>query len=290
MKRKQFQQADAIITSDWHLRDKQPIARKDDFINQTQWEKVDFVAKLQQKHNCPVLHAGDLFDHWKPSPWLLNKTIQHLPDQFFTIYGNHDLPQHNLENHEQCGIDVLIAAGKINRPASLPIETCHWGMEPKNEGGILMWHTMTWDEERPYPESKDSPAWQLMEKYNSYDLIITGHNHKRFVLEEDGRLMINPGGISRQKADQMDDEPCVYLYFKDTNTVQRIIIPHDKDVLSREHIERKEKKDERIEAFVNTLDEDFKTEISFEQNLEYFFQVNEVRKPIKQIIYNSLEQ
>jgi N-acetylmuramoyl-L-alanine amidase len=43
--------------------------------------------KLQEKHQCPVFHAGDLFDYWKPSPWLISKAIEHLPDKFYTIYN-----------------------------------------------------------------------------------------------------------------------------------------------------------------------------------------------------------
>ena len=54
-------------------------------------------SDLQQKYDCPVYHAGDLFDYWKPSPALLAKTMEHLPKDFYTAYGNHDLPQHNIE-------------------------------------------------------------------------------------------------------------------------------------------------------------------------------------------------
>ena len=85
-----------IITSDWHLRETNPICRLDDFVEETQWKKVNFISDLQKKYGCPVVHAGDLFDKWKPSPELLTKTMQHIPNDFHTIYGQHDLPNHNL--------------------------------------------------------------------------------------------------------------------------------------------------------------------------------------------------
>ena len=98
----------AILTGDWHLREDSPTCRTDDFWT-TQWEKVDFVSDLQKKYNCQVIHSGDLFNHWKPSPYLLNKTMRHIPKEFYTVYGNHDLPQHNIELADKCGINVLLA-------------------------------------------------------------------------------------------------------------------------------------------------------------------------------------
>ncbi|KKL99820.1 hypothetical protein LCGC14_1810530, partial [marine sediment metagenome] len=84
---------DLILTSDWHLREDTPICRTDDFWS-AQWNKVDQVMALQSKYDCPILHAGDLFHHWKPSPYLLSETIDHLQgSRFYTVYGQHDLPQ-----------------------------------------------------------------------------------------------------------------------------------------------------------------------------------------------------
>ena len=104
--------ADAILTSDWHLREDTPICRTDNYW-EVQWKKVDYISKLQKQYNCLVLHAGDLFDHWKPSPRLLREIILHIPDTFFTVYGQHDLPQHSLELTNKCGINVLQAANKL---------------------------------------------------------------------------------------------------------------------------------------------------------------------------------
>ena len=105
-----------ILASDFHLREDHPVCRTDDFW-QAQWKKVDFVSELQEKYDCPVLHAGDLFDFWKPSPYLLTETIKHLPNKFFTVYGQHDLPQHNLKLAYKCGINTLAEAGKLKTDA-----------------------------------------------------------------------------------------------------------------------------------------------------------------------------
>jgi len=79
-----------------HLREDTPTCFIGDF-QKEQWTAMDFISDLQEKYDCAVIHAGDLFHHWKPSPWLLSMAIQHLPKVFYTIYGQHDLPQHNTE-------------------------------------------------------------------------------------------------------------------------------------------------------------------------------------------------
>jgi hypothetical protein len=75
-----------ILCSDMHLREDTPTCWIGDF-QQEQWIAVQFINHLQKKYKCPVIHGGDLFHHWKPSPWLLRMAMKYLPDQFYTIYG-----------------------------------------------------------------------------------------------------------------------------------------------------------------------------------------------------------
>jgi len=286
-----FRKADLILTADWHLKDKPPICRVGDF-EEDQWKKVDFVSELQVQHECKVVHAGDLFDHWKPSPYLLSRTMDHLPEQFFTIYGNHDLPQHNIEDAHRCGVYALEKAGKL---AMLP--GTHWGQIPEHPTAklsehnrkILVWHVMTYQGKKPWPGCTDPISAALLRKYKDYDLILTGHNHKSFVEEYGGRLLVNPGSLMRQDADQLDFRPRVYLYFAEDNRVEPVFIPIRGDAVTRLHIERDAARSDRIEAFISKLDGDWSAGMSFENNLEAFFSTNQVRTSVKNIIYKSLE-
>jgi DNA repair exonuclease SbcCD nuclease subunit len=65
---------DAILGADLHIRESVPACRIDDYIN-AQWTKLLFIQNLCEKNGCPFLVAGDLFDHWKPSPYLLSRCI-----------------------------------------------------------------------------------------------------------------------------------------------------------------------------------------------------------------------
>jgi len=285
---------DAILVGDFHLREDTPIARTDNY-EAAQWGKLYYISELQKKYDCPVIHSGDLFHHWKPSPSLLTKVIKKLPKQFYTVYGNHDLPQHNLELANKCGVDTLWAAGKLN------ILSGSWGRTVKQietfEGAssfifrdtpikknILVWHVMTWKNELPYPGCTDSNAKKLLKKYPQYNLIHTGHNHKTFVEKHKGRLLVNVGGLMRTNADQIDHKPCVFLYHAESNTVTKEYLPIQQGVVSRKHIETKQKRDNRIGAFIMGLNKGNKITYSFEKNMEIFLHTNKIKKEVVNII------
>ena len=288
---------DAILTSDWHIREDTPTCRTDDFW-ETQWIKVGFVKEMQKEYGCPVLHAGDLFHHWKPSPHLLTYTMSFLPNQFYTIYGQHDLPSHNWELRYRSGIATLEQAGALT-----VLDRCHWGQKPEHnsfeiwkgrlgEGvqrSILVWHVMNYQGKKPWPGAKIPMAAALLKKYKDYDLILTGDNHKPFTETMEGRLLVNPGSLTRQSADQIDHRPRVYLYYADDNTISPVFLPIDPGAVVRDHIEEQEKKEKRITAFVSRLTDEWTADLSFEANLEEFFRTNQVRKSVEKLTYKAIE-
>lgn len=279
---------DAILTADWHLTEKQPVCRTDNFW-QIQWQKIEEIKELQEKYNCPVYHAGDLFDFWKPSPYLLSKTMKHLPTKFYTILGNHDLPQHNLELIKKCGTYTLWTAGCLEI-----FNECHWGVLPKTPSlslkgkKILIWHVMTWTTGKQYPGDTSPPAKGLLKKYQDYDLIVTGHNHKSFTETYNNRLLINPGSITRQEAGQINHRPCIYLYFAETNEIEPYYLNYKKGVISRNHLEEQERRDTRIFAFIEKLNDGGVKELNFEKNIELYMEQNKIEIDIKNIVNKAI--
>jgi putative phosphoesterase len=283
--------ADLIITSDWHLRDTTPICRVDDF-ETTQWKKVDFISRLQRRLKCPVIHAGDLFEKWKPSPYLLAKTIEHLPKDFYTIYGNHDLPQHNIELKNRCGVYVLKKANVLT-----VIDGRHWNVDYNEnqwfeiEGRkIHMAHMMTYQGKTPYPGCTDTPASGLLRKYKDFDLIITGHNHMQFVEKHNGRLLLNPGSLTRQSSNERGWKPCVWVWCAKDNSLEQVFLPVELDAVQvPERIAEKEQREERIDAFISRLNTEWGEEMDFEANIRKAIAVNDVPKSIQDIIYKAVE-
>lgn len=290
MKRtKTRRQVDLILTSDWHLREDVPVCRVDDF-EETQWRKVQFIAGLQKKYGCPVFHGGDLFHHWKPSPRLLTLTMRHLPEQFYTIYGQHDLPQHNMDLAEKCGINTLVESGHVKL-----LDSAHWGVDPNEVEPIeikgrkiLVWHHLTYTR-APFPGASGGMAEGILKKYPQFDLILTGDNHQQFTTQREGRILVNPGSLMRQSAGQIDFQPRCYLWNASSNQIKAIDIPIKKDAITRDHIEKKEERDSRIEAFVERLDTEWEAVLDFQENLKRIGHENKIDKQVMEIAYKALE-
>lgn len=293
--RHKFKKADGILTADWHLQEgESPVCRIDNF-EDAQWEKVRFISNLQKKHNCPVIHSGDLVDYWKSSPELLAKIIEYLPKWFWSIYGNHDLPQHNMDLVHKCSQYMLAKGGHLDILPNMgdwlttPDDYKDFAAPELCGRPFFVWHIMTYQGKSPWPGCTSPKGSALLRKYPQYDLIVTGDNHKPFVEEYQGRLLVNPGSIFRTTAAQENHRPRVYLWYADTNTVEPVYIPINTGAISREHIDKKQERDNRIDAFISTLNTDFKMELSFKGYLKEFEHLNNIKPPILDIIYKSMK-
>lgn len=286
MKRGNFQ-IDLIISGDWHLmeQERNPPCRTDS-IWDAQWGKVQQIRKLQAKYDCPIFLSGDLFDHWKTSPNLINKTIQELSYlNISTVAGNHDLPQHNYELLHKSGLDTLFRSGCI----SPFFGHGDWGKSVTNyvkikNKKIIVSHEMTYLENIPYPGCEDPECSLLFKKYPEADLIITGHNHETFTCTKKGRSLINPGSLTRHKADQIDHKPCVFLWNAETNTAKTHYLKVQENIISRDHIEIQNQKEKNIQNFLMKLKETWEIGLSFEDNIQKGLKLNKIPQNIQEII------
>ena len=278
----------ALLASDWHLREDTPKCRTDDFF-QTMWRKIRFVKELQEKYDCPVFHAGDLGEYWRWSDYLLSLAIDRLPKKFFTIAGQHDLPNHNLELMEKCGLHTLGTGKHITI-----LDSGHFGTKPKpfEFAGrqVMLWHRLVWHGKRPWPGCTDPSADEVLNRFPNCDLILTGDNHEAFTCEDGDRVLVNPGSLMRQKADQVDHRPRVYLWYAETNQVTPVFIPIEADVITREHIEEERARDDRITSFISRLNTDCTIGTTFEENLEQFERENTIAKSVSSIIHKAMEK
>lgn len=281
-----------ILSADWHLRKDSPVCWMSDF-QKEQWDTLDFIADLQKECDCPIIVAGDLFEKWFNSNDFLTIVMQHIPNNLYVIYGQHDLPQHSIDLSYKSSIDTLREAGKLKI-----LKGCHFGQEPKEASlffpnrnpdiNVLVWHHMTYIKP-PFPGASGGQADTILRKYPQFDLIVTGDNHQQFSTSVDGRLLVNPGSLTRQTADQIDFQPRVALWYAEDNTIEWVNIPIQQNAITREHLEVKEQRNERIDAFISKLDGDWVAGMSFEENLKAFFEKNNTRDSVKQIIYTSIE-
>lgn len=311
--------ADAIFVSDIHLTDSCPVSRTDDYI-ETQRVKLAFLQKLSEKNNnCVILNAGDLFHHWKASPWLCLFTYQHLPRPFITIPGQHDLPMHSLAEKEKSalyllkmifnngGVHVLMDSDQSNffRYGDFAIIGKPYGTldrfkvealpDEKERRKILILHNLVWQNQSPSWSKGSFTDRDLLKKYGKYfDVILTGDNHAGFVTEQDGCLLVNPGSMLRATIDQENYEPRCYLYYAQTNEVVPAYFPVKSGVHSRDHFDWKKEGDTRISAYIEWMNRDRDWAIggglSFKRNLELYFESHQVSEKIRYLIWKHYEE
>jgi hypothetical protein len=288
----------------------------------TQERKFRFILE-EAKKSPPLLIAGDFFHQSKPGPYLEQWVINLLKEyevRPIVVPGQHDLPGHSLQQVNDSGLGVLAAAGVIELMLSEP-ETLCWSsfdytvigipygkLPPKGKlfqddntrAKVLLWHRMVINEPL-WPGQVADKAPAILRKYPQFDLIVTGDNHQSFAVAEledakelsstspkrKYRWLINPGSMMRMTATQVDHKPCIYKY--ENGAVEQIFLPIEDDVFDLTELQATKDKDERIQAFVERLNQEWEAELSFEKNLEKFFDANLTKEEVRELVWGCLE-
>jgi hypothetical protein len=248
----------AVLCSDIHLTSRTPVARseKDWFevqahylaqlrliqINATK-EYDQAVSSRTESVLLPVLIAGDIFDRWNPSPELINFALEHLPDRIIAVPGQHDLPNHRIEDMNRSGYGVLVKAGKITCASTVRrreksarfvsrlgfrIYGFGWGEEiehnPTDDGflQVALIHKFVWTPDTGYYNAPDSSRLRkFKDQLRSYDVAVFGDNHKGFLAEMPGTrtVVFNCGGFIRRRSDEVGYSPRVGILYSNGNVV-----------------------------------------------------------------------
>ena len=130
--------------------------------------------------------------------------------------------------------------------------------KPTDKIKIAMIHNLAWFNEAPYIGASESGNIKnLYKKLSVYDIVSIGHIHIGFIQKYKDTLFINNGSVMRLKADQIDYKPFVTLLYNDLSYKQ-IFMPIDKDIISREHIDKDMFKENRLSCYVKYVNEAIK--------------------------------
>jgi len=291
----------AILTADWHMRGNKPVCRKDDFLR-TQALKVQFVIDLASTYKIPLLIAGDLGDKAYWPNWLLRQMIKQFESLMFCRVPV-CVTAHNVERWKEGALGVLEASESIKVychglipslskfdcvvfPYGQPLQL----VESESEGGIpfvAMAHQLVVNKVFPRWEHSAQSAKALLKKFPQYQLIVVGDNHQSFVVEYEGRFLVSPGSLMRTTIDQVNHKPCVYLW--DGKDVEQVRLPIEQNVIDVSKKDLRVEYDERMDKFMTQIQKQHEIGLSFEKNLEIFFQENRVRSGVKKKVWSSLE-
>jgi DNA repair exonuclease SbcCD nuclease subunit len=245
-----------LVTGDWHLRKDRPICRTDEHWIATQKEKIKQVIEIADKHDCKIVHTGDLFHRARTIPEI-ELLVQDV-EMSLLMGGNHDFEYHNYKGTGKNSVEVVSNFRNIKR----------W----KDTDSIISVHTLVFpdNESRPNIKGKDIgiTAEELLEKYPDITWIFTGDYHRNFHYEKEGRHVINPGCLFRQNADFIDYEPGVYL----VDTLEpKVIFKKLKikdSVITDQHLSETEERNDRIDAFIETIKSKKGVTLDFIENLK----------------------
>jgi len=280
-----------MFYADAHLRSTVPEARLDDYLaNQDAlllWMKETFSDYVH-------LSAGDTVHlaRERAEPITFATEMCKKIPPFYGIWGNHDLLYHNYDLRNKTTLGILSMVGVFNEIIDpvvfaeddsfgpVTVYGYHYGQEIQhvNKGrkgiNIALFHAMVMQE--PHPHIEGYLAEDLLKEFPEYDIIITGDNHKQFVVSYDGRVLINPGSLKRDNADQVDHVPRIFTYDAETNEVGSVAVPTDNDIIDREHLDVVEQRDSRLEALSEKFKEARNITLDFYDNVIMYLRENDV--------------
>lgn len=298
-----------ILTSDWHLSLKSPVARS----AEPNWldamsRPIQEIVGLAKQHNCPIFIAGDLFHYFNEPAELINWAIEQLNDVLiYTICGQHDLKHHNYEDIEKSAYWTLVKANKIGhienpfwiKGCRIRVSGFSWGQkimppEQRLKGKIYLAliHRYVWkDNKTKFPNApKDGYADNLAKELKGFDVAAVGDNHIGFNWTSKDLTIFNCGSLIPRNIDQHEYKPMVGL-LKEDGTVT----PHYLDTTQDEWIE----KDNPVLSQIDPEDfqdlaKEFKNLVaqgfSFVEAVEQKIKSNSLSKGVKSVLIELLEE
>lgn len=227
-----------LLIGDLHLRLSNPKNRIDDY-----WEafkrKMSYAYSIYKSNDCSYLiQPGDFFDSHKANSQTKAEAIlllQKLNEpKIITVFGQHDLKHHSQQ--ENTPIAVLSAANLI-KPLyntsykiadSVYLYGASWGEEfpeIENERALNILVTHTFVTEEPEIGIEKYATTNNLFSSTKFDLIVSGDNHKSFMIKKKERCIVNCGSLMRSSISQIDHQPCVYVYNTDGKKLKKFLIP-----------------------------------------------------------------
>jgi hypothetical protein len=290
-----------LITGDWHLRNGGPEQRLDNY-EEVQENKVNWIFDKAVETGCSnIIQPGDLTEYAPYQRMNYERTKRYIQMfsfykrkgiELITIYGQHDMPNHQQQDNTP--IAVLAEANVINLlPQSgwccsikdVDLYGCSFGEEipkPNSPGrfSILIIHKMISDNDYWNGHVQYASVQWMIDKYEDFDLIISGDNHKTFHwFGKEKKGLINCGSLMRSTIAQGDHKPNIWTFDTDTYSARQYnipIVPFEEVYDMREIKENKVRREES-EIFVTRLEQGFdSTDLDFLKNLRTAMQDQEL--------------
>lgn len=240
----------AILCSDLHFSERPPVARSaepDWFAAQERaWDEICSEA---DEMDVPILIAGDLFDHWKAPPSVITFAMKMFEGtQIYAVPGQHDLPNHSLEEMNRSAYGTLVEAQVIEdlskRAVTHLIDPMNeesgririlgfpWGREIHELEGredyqndntiyVCLAHKFVWQGSDYGWAPNESHFSEVMKSLRGYDVAVFGDNHGSFLVERNGLTIFNCGSMMARRSDERNYVPKFGILMSDGRVVRQ---------------------------------------------------------------------
>jgi len=280
-----------IFRTDVHATDKNPDSWKADYPSEV-WASLEQIGSLARKYGAKaILDGGDFFHIKAPtrnSHYLVARAAEihaAYPCPVYLNIGNHDIAYNNLDTLERQPLQVLFAAGVIQRmtdttfedggmkvrvvgfPYSLVRTLDDFKAVERGDEDVLIFiiHALASENPPPQEETRDFYgeevfAYKDLVYEGGPDVCCFGHWHKdQGIVRIDGRYFVNPGAVSRGSLnnENMTRIPQVALIEVDDGTLTvgtiPLRVPPAEEVFDVVRKQRREQEGAIISQFVERL-------------------------------------
>ena len=300
-----------IITADWHLRSTCPRCRLDENWIETQRKALMCIASYAKEYAADVIVIGDIFHSTNETTneiiglaQELAITLKEIDKKLYILAGNHDLPQHNLDNIYRSAFQILLNSRNVYHIKEIEMNDCKFKYNPEKISAVdfgadenynaefVFKHALCFPENAKLPPSdKIVKPSELFALFNNAKYIFTGDYHRQFVYKKGAKYLLNPGCLIRQAADMIDYAPSVFMIdFSSGKFEYKIcLIPDDEKMITDEYLEKEEMRNGRIDAFIERIKDNEQVTFDFIENVHNLLKTNKIDAEIKKVILELME-
>lgn len=304
-----------LAVADLHLQPRPPTSRAERDWFAVMEAYLNRIAQIADEHEVPVLCAGDLFDHWRPSPELINFALDTVPDMY-AIPGQHDLPHHRLDLMQRCGYGTLVRARKVEclycrgkaRKLSLHGYGVHlhgtgWGEKivpidyPQDDiVNVLVAHQyIARNLKEAYPGAPRDVKVNTLGCIQGYDFAVFGDNHRPFFAKVHSTSVVNCGSTVRRKVTEASYTPSAWLLtmLDDEPMAYRMALEDNEADVWREGVDLRDGDEEpmrELDDFIKELGALSNNALEFTEAVVEYLDTHKIGGTIRELILRALNK
>lgn len=288
----------ALFVADLHLSWNPPVARsaESNWLD-AQVRPLRQLCELEEKYDCPVIVAGDIFDKHNPSPALINWAIQYLPTMI-AIPGQHDLPLHSLVDLKKSSYWTLVEAYVIYPHDNVgfclfrfPFGEQITPPEKESRGlNVAVAHSYIWTEGNQYTGAPNEGNLSgYTKQLEGYDVAVFGDNHKGFTAMAGDCTVYNCGCLICRKQNEREHKPAVGLLYDDGKVERHFLDVSEDKWLDDEELPLGEVNEQGLSEFIDGLGGLDAERVGFGDMVRRYVSDGEVSDGVGKVILEALE-